>query len=286
MNKIFIEELIKKYNLESLDISDAPRDLIIMLLSDIKSCKISDIKLNLVDITEEDVAVLEEMLENISKRKIPPQYLTNKVYIYNECYYVDKSVLIPRQDTETLIEESIKKITENNYKTMLDLCTGSGVVGISVSCNSEIEKVTLLDISSDALKIANKNIKLNNSKKCSTIESNMFDTLYKSNNKYDIIVSNPPYLTDTEMKDISEFVKKEPSIALYGGKSGLDYYSKIYDEARKFLNDGGVILVEIGCNQKKEVLNIINKYKEYIDVSVVKDINSKDRVIICHFQKQ
>ena len=277
------EKYINKYNIDSLDITSNPRELVVLLLSEIKSVKMADIKLNMVDITDADVQILDQMIKKIAVDKIPPQYLTHKAYIYNEEYYIEPGVLIPRQDTETLIEESINCIKENGYTTLLDVCTGTGCVGISIMKNSNIENSTLIDISDIAIKVANKNIELNNVKdKCEIIKSDMFESLYKTTNKYDIITSNPPYLTDDEMT----VLKNEPELALRGGKDGLEPYRIIFNEAKNFLNDGGSILVEIGYREGEDVVNIIKEHEEYIDIQVIKDINSKDRVVKCRFQKK
>lgn len=286
LNKL-TEEYINKYNIDSLDITSNPRELVVLLLAEIKCVKLSDIKLDMVEITDKDIQILDQMIEKIAVDKIPPQYLTHKAYIYNEEYYIEDGVLIPRQDTETLIEESINCIKENGYLSLLDICTGTGCVGISVMKNSNIKSATLIDISDVAIKVATKNIEINNVKdKCEVIKSDMFESLYKTSNKYDIITSNPPYLTDDEMNEISDFVKNEPELALRGGKDGLEPYRVIYNEAKNFLNDGGSILVEIGYREGEDVVNIIKKHKEYTDIKVIKDINSKDRVVKCRFQKK
>ena len=286
LNKL-TEEYINKYNIDSLDITSNPRELVVLLLAEIKCVKLSDIKLDMVEITDKDIQILDQMIEKIAVDKIPPQYLTHKAYIYNEEYYIEDGVLIPRQDTETLIEESIQCIKENCYLSLLDVCTGTGCVGISVMKNSNIKSATLIDISDVAIKVATKNIEINNVKdKCEVIKSDMFESLYKTTNKYDIITSNPPYLTDDEMNDISDFVKNEPELALRGGKDGLEPYRVIYNEAKNFLNDGGSILVEIGYLQGEDVVNIIKEHKEYTDIKIIKDINSKDRVVKCRFQKK
>lgn len=282
-----ITKLIQQYNLNSLEVTQNPRELIIMLLSDIKNCSIANIKLDMVRIDDEDITALENMIDKIANDKLPPQYVTNKEYIYGNMFFVNEDVLIPRQDTETLIECAIDVIKEKQYKKMLDICTGSGVIGISVIKETKLDEVTLVDVSAEALKVARKNVELNGvSNRCNIIESNMFKSLYKLNTKYDIIVSNPPYLTKAEMNGISEFVEKEPSLALYGGKDGLDYYKIIFEEAKNFLNNGGTIAVEIGYLQAEEVLDIITGYTEYTDVHVVQDINNKNRVVMCRFQNK
>jgi len=286
LNEI-ITNYIKKYDLNSLDVTANPRELIVMLLADSKNCSTIDVKLGMAKITDEDILKLEAMLDKIAIEKIPPQYVTGVEYIYGSKFYVTKDVLVPRQDTETLIEQCINIVKKENYKSMLDLCTGSGIVGICVSKNTNLEQVTLSDISEKALDVAKKNIHANDvSNVCNIVCSNMFENLYKLKNKYDIIVSNPPYLTKSEMEEISEFVAKEPKSALYGGEDGLEFYNIIFDEARYFLNDGGLIAVEIGHMQAQDVKNIISKYKEYSNIQIIKDINGKDRVVLCHFQKK
>lgn len=286
MNKI-IAGFLEKYNLNSLEITDNPRELIIMLISDIKDCSIADVKLDKVTLTAEEINIIDEMIKNIVNENIPPQYLTNKAHIYGLEFYIDNNVLIPRQDTETLIEHAIRTIDDCGYKTALDMCTGSGIIGICIAENSSINKVLLADVSHGAINVCNRNIQsLGLEHKCSIIQSNMFEKLYALNTKYDIIVSNPPYLTNDEMKEISTFVQKEPALALYGGRDGLQFYRTIFSEGKKFLNNNGTIMVEIGYAQAQDVLNIISEHKEYTDVRIIQDINLKDRVIICRFQNK
>ena len=283
----YILTLTKKYNLDSLEVTSNSRELIIMLLAEIKKTSIANIKLDMVKITEEDCLILEEMLDKIANKKIPPQYVINKEYIYGNEFFVNENVLIPRQDTETLIEFAIETVNKNNFKTLLDLCTGSGIIGINMALNTSLEEVTLSDISNQALQVARKNTILNQvENRCKIIQSNMFENLYKLNDKYDIIVSNPPYLTNSQMNEISEFVEKEPKEALNGGKDGLKFYKIIYDKAKHFLKNNGVIAVEIGFSQAEDVINLISKHKEYTNIRVIKDINNKDRVVVCHFQNK
>lgn len=284
LNEI-VNEFETKYNMGTLEIVSSFRELVVILLAHIKNVTRADIKLGNVKFTETDKLALDIMLKKVIIDMVPIEYLTNTVNIYNETYYVDNRVLVPRQDTETLIEESINCINANNLKTCLDMCTGSGVVGISISKNSCVKKVDLVDISQDALEVANVNITKNTANKCRCINSDMFENLYEIDTRYDIIVSNPPYLTIDEVENRSEYLKKEPTLAFYGGEDGIRYYEIIFDKARDFLNNDGYILVEIGYEEKEKVLSIISKYTEYTDVKVIQDINSKDRVIKCHFQK-
>ena len=282
-----MQEIIKKYKEKYIRYNGeigSIEQVIYMILSYITGRTIAEIKLDYINIEKYiDFELFDKYMKKVFEENIPVQYIIGKTYLYNEEYVVSKDVLVPRQDTETLIEEAVKCINENKLDTLLDLCTGSGAVGISISKNSNIKKCVLSDISKIALKIADKNIILNNANKCETIYSDMFKNINKI--KVDIIVSNPPYISDKDMGELSNYVKNEPAIALRAGKLGLDFYEIIYQNSKYYLNNNGYILVEIGCFQTKNVINIINKYSEYDCIEIIKDINGKDRVIKCHFHK-
>lgn len=283
MKNIF-KKYIEKYKNTNIEI-DSIENILYILISYICNININDLKLNINNIflTKEQLTLLDKYIVKVVEQYYPIQYITGKVYIYNEEYVVTPDVLIPRQDTEILIEESIKCINKNNLKELLDLCTGSGIVGISISKNSNIENCILSDISKKALKVCEKNITLNNALKCKIVHSDMFHDLKQ--NKFDLIVSNPPYIREKDMKYLSKYVKKEPVNALLGGKTGTIYYEKIYKEGIRYLKNNGYILVEIGHDEADEVVDIISKYMEYSDIEIIKDINGKSRVIKCHFHK-
>lgn len=224
----------------------------------------------------------------------PLQYIIGMQSFYNEEYIVNKDVLIPRADSEILVETAIKYIEKNNFKNAIDMCTGSGAIGISVSKNSNIEKVVLVDISDRALTIANKNIEKNNaSNKCCILKSDLFSSFIDKNNennqetaiKYDIILTNPPYIKSEELLKLSNYVQKEPMLALNGGRSGLDIYERIFKESREILVNGGYIILEIGYDQKQDIINIIDRYEEYDYIECLQDLGLKDRVIVCHFHQ-
>ena len=223
----------------------------------------------------------QEFIKAVEKINIgyPVQYITNSQQFYGLDFYVDENVLIPQPYTEVLVENVIKIANRNeNIKSILDICTGSGAVGISLAKFIKNVQVDLTDISIDALAIANKNAIANCvSKKCSFIKSDMFDNL---NKKYDIIVSNPPYIETDVIKQLSKEVQNEPLIALDGGKDGLYFYKKIANEAYKFLNSNGFLALEIGFNQKDAVIRILEQTGEYKDIYCLKDFGKNDRVII------
>ena len=211
---------------------------------------------------------------------VPLQHITHQQEFMKLMFYVDENVLIPRPDTEILVEEVIKIAKKINAKKILDLCTGSGAIAVSlVKYLSQIEEITALDISHDAIQIAKKNAvfhKVEN--KITFIESDLFKNLAKQ--KYDMIVSNPPYIKRDIMKKLDKQVQKEPQIALDGGYDGLDFYRRIIKEAYQYLKFGGYLCLEIGYDQKEDVINLIEEEHQYSNTYCLKDLCDNDRVIV------
>ena len=212
-------------------------------------------------------------IEKLSK-DVPLQYITNTQEFYGMKFKVNENVLIPRYDTEILIEETLKR-AKNQYK-ILDMCTGSGIIAITLAKNVEKANVFACDISLEALKVAKENNELHNTN-VKFINSNLFENIEEKN--FDIIVSNPPYITEKEMQELENQVKKEPELALYGGVNGLNFYRKITEKAKDYLKKEGLLIFEIGYKQKEDVSNILieNKFK---NIKCVKDLQGLDRVII------
>lgn len=207
---------------------------------------------------------------------IPLQYVLGYTNFYGNRFYIDKRCLIPRFETEELVENTIKYI--NQYFTdkvdIIDLGTGSGVIGLTLEKKVNTNKVDLVDISKDALEVANINKNLLNSK-ANLIES---DFLTQINDKYDVIISNPPYIKDNE--EIEEIVKNnEPHLALYAGEEGLDCYRKILKQIKNNMKDKCLIAFEIGYTQTKDIINLINEYLDNVRIEVKKDLSEKDRMI-------
>ena len=287
MNLSKLYENLNKYDFSQVDICDKEY-AISSLLCYIKNISRSEYLLNKrkINVSEDEYIKLSGYLDKLVYDKIPLQYIIGKTYLYNEEYIVDENVLIPRQDTETLIEKAVYYIEKYNLKRGLDLCCGSGAIGISTAKNSSLDYICFVDISEKALNITRKNILNNNLKtKSDCIYSNLFQNIMTECIKYDIILSNPPYIPSRDIGGLSDYVKNEPLIALDGGKDGLYFYNKIIDEARKYLNDNGFLIFEIGYNQMSDLENIFNQYNEYEIVEKIKDLNSNDRVIICRFHK-
>ena len=226
---------------------------------------------------------ISSLLNRYYIQKEPLQYIIGYQNFYNEKYIVNSNVLIPRSDTELLVDEAIKLINKYKYNSLIDMCTGSGAVGISIANNSNIEKVYLADISKEALEVTKENVILNNViNKCTIIYSNLFNNL---SNKVDIIVSNPPYIKTSIINELDIYVKKEPILALDGGADGLKIYTEILNSASNYIKDNGYILFEIGYDQKEDLINLISQYNHYEYIDCKKDIEDRDRVIICRFHQ-
>ncbi len=209
----------------------------------------------------------------------PIEHITHQKEFMKLNFYVDENVLIPRQDTEVLVEEVMKIAKKMGAKKILDLCTGSGAIAVSLAKYLENVQLTALDISGKALDIAIANAKNNHvQNKITFVESNLFQNLGQE--KYDIIVSNPPYIRRKEIESLDREVKKEPRLALDGGEDGLDFYREIIDRGYEYLKYGGYICLEIGYDQKEEVMQIIKDKKQYIETYCKKDLYDNDRVIV------
>ena len=209
----------------------------------------------------------------------PIEHITHNKEFMKLNFYVDENVLIPRQDTEVLVEEVMKIAKKMRAKKILDLCTGSGAIAISLAKYLENVELTALDISGKALDIAIANAKNNHvQEKITFVESNLFQDLGQE--KYDIIVPNPPYIRKEELRNLDREVRKEPTIALDGGEDGLDFYRRIVDEAYEYLKYGGYICLEIGYDQKEDVMKIIKDKEQYTKIYCKKDLCDNDRVIV------
>ena len=216
--------------------------------------------------------MLEPYLDKIIEG-IPVQYLVNEQEFYGLKFFVNENVLIPQPDTEIIVEEALNIISDGDR--VLDLCTGSGVIGVTIA-NKKNANVVASDISKKALEVAKINADNLGDSKVTLVESDLFENI---EGKFNVIVSNPPYIKKDVIRTLSKEVQNEPIIALDGGIDGLDFYKKIVEEAINYLEDGGYLLLEIGYDQKEEVLNLVIN-KNYKDIRVRKDLSNNDRVVI------
>lgn len=226
--------------------------------------------------SEEKVSLLNMVKQRVSN--IPTQYILGRCEFMGMNFYVDKNVLIPRPDTEILVERVIDWAKKNKSKSFIDMCTGSGCIAISLAKYLNINGFAA-DISKNAIKVAKKNSILNNvDEKIEFIESDLFSS-FSNNNNVDIIVSNPPYISSQVVETLMPEVKdNEPRNALDGGINGLDFYVKIARDAVKFLNQGGGIFFEIGYDQGESVSKIL-KMNNFVDIKVEKDLAGLDRIV-------
>ncbi len=221
------------------------------------------------------------------KKQEPIQYVINHQAFFGYDFYVDENVLIPQPDTEILVEECISilddvennphhklEYIEKNIK-VLDLCTGSGAIAISIAKNVSKINVFASDVSEKALEIAKKNAKKNEAE-IDFIKSDLFENIEE---KFDMIISNPPYIETNVIETLSEEVKKEPFIALDGGEDGLKFYKEIAKKAQYYLEDNGYLALEIGYNQKEAVEKILEN-NQYKNIYSKKDLGGNDRIII------
>lgn len=209
---------------------------------------------------------------------IPIQYITNNQEFMNLNFYVDENVLIPQPDTETLVEEVINEYKEKKCE-ILDLCTGSGAIAISLAKYINESNIVASDISMKALQIAKLNAEKNLvRKKIEFIESDMFDKIYKED--FDIIVSNPPYIKTKVIEKLDRQVKNEPYIALDGGADGLKFYKIIIENAYKYIKNEGKVFLEIGYDQKNELINLFKENNHYENIYSKKDLGGNDRIIV------
>ncbi len=221
-----------------------------------------------------DKNIISSILKDLDKSKTYPiQYIVGNVDFYGYIYKVNKNVLIPRFETEELVENTISLIKEmfNKRISLLDLCTGSGCIGITLKKELDID-VTLSDISLDALEVAKENSKDLDIK---IIHSDLLSNIKE---KYDVIISNPPYIRKDEI--IMDIVKNnEPNIALYADDNGLYYYEEILKNINKNLNKQFLIAFEIGEKQAEAISNIAYKYLDNIRIIVKKDMQERDRML-------
>ena len=215
----------------------------------------------------------------ILKKGIPIEHITHQKEFMKLNFFVDKNVLIPRQDTEILVEEVIKIAQKTNAKKILDLCTGSGAIAVSLAKYLPQSEITAIDISNDALKIAKKNAVSNNVENQITfISSDMFTNLNEE--KFDIIVSNPPYIKTNVIDNLDIQVKNEPHIALDGGNDGLYFYKKIINESYQYLKYKGYLCLEIGFDQKIDIIELVENSNNFDGTYSKKDLYDNDRIII------
>ena len=235
-------------------------------------------------LTEDKLKIVEEKAKLRAKTHEPIQYIIGLADFMGERFLVNKDVLIPRDETELLVRKAIEIIKENNFKMVLDMCTGSGCIACMIAklTNSQAMGV---DISTEAIHTAFKNMeKFGLYNKAIFRKSDIYSKI-REDEKFDLIVSNPPYIPPKEKETIQEEVSYEPDLALYTtDEKGLAFYEKIIKDAPKFLNKGGYLMFELGIGQSTSVAQLMKK-AGFENIKVLKDLANIDRVIFGTLQK-
>lgn len=237
-------------------------------------------------ITHREELVEEEKCKEfyalIEKRenKMPIKYILEQAEFYGIELHVEKGVLIPRADTEVLVDEVLGIIKSEEVIDLCDLCCGSGAIGIAIAKNQENVKVDFIDIEDTPELVTKRNISdLGLGERCRFIKSNLLEEVIKENKTYDILVSNPPYIKEDVIPTLMEDVKDyEPMVALSGGEDGLNFYRRIVEQSVEVLKEGGTIAFEIGYDQGEAVRELLLE-KGYKNVKIIKDLASLDRVV-------
>lgn len=235
---------------------------------------------------EADVAEQYRQLCEKRAQHIPLQHLTGQAYFMGYEFYVDDRVLVPRQDTETLVEEAVSHLRELPAPKILDMCTGSGCILLSLLMELPQASGTGTDVSADALEVAKENTRrLGLEKRAELIQSDLFSADYFEKNsrkkcmEYDMLISNPPYIRTADIDGLMDEVRlHDPRLALDGKADGLYFYEKITEQAGKHLKPGGWLIYEIGCDQAKDVVEIMKK-KGFVQIEVKKDLAGLDRIV-------
>ena len=270
MNNMTIEELLifGKGHCHSDHAKILLADLLNKNPLELLNCLEETVTEDIVDLYKKEVLALEEGR--------PLQYVIGSVNFFGNRYYIDQRVLIPRFETEELVENTIKYVKDNFKEPIdiVDLGCGSGVIGLTLEKKISTNSVDLIDISKEALEVTKINCD-NLDSNANLIENNFLDNIDK---KYDLIISNPPYISANE--EIEDIVKdNEPSIALYAGEEGLDCYRKILSQVKNNMKDKCLIAFEIGCNQGEEITKLVNEYLDDVKVEIKKDLSDRDRML-------
>lgn len=275
-----IKDIIVKYSKELEEISPTPRLDVETLLQKVLGVDRLYILLNLERVLSEDEEQLFNKFINERLNNRPIAYIVGNREFMGLDFFVKEGVLIPRPDTEVLVEEVIKLAKKKDAKNILDIGTGSGAITVSLAKYLENVKVTSVDISDIALEIGKRNAISNEvNDRINFVKSDLFTNIDKET-KFDIIVSNPPYIKREVIDTLDKQVKDyEPYNALEGGVDGLDFYRAITKQAKNYLKKGGILAYEVGHDQSEDVSKLM-EMDGYTNIYTLKDLQQIDRVVI------
>ena len=267
---------------KKIDLVDLEHRAIYEFLMDVLKCD----RAKLIMIEEDEVS--EDVLDKVSEMMAeyifdyrPIEYILGYTYFCGNKIYVDENTLIPRNETEEVVEEAIRVINESKVNKVLDLASGSGAIAISVKNVLPNIDIKGSDISKGALTVARRNA---NSLGVNVefVESDVLEVFIANNEKFDMIISNPPYVS-FDYKLPNKIIEHEPKLALYAEDNGLYYYRKIMEDSKKVLNPRGVIVFEIGYDQGESIKQLAQDILEDYSIEVKKDMSNNDRIVVIRF---
>lgn len=296
-----LKELIKigEKQLEDAGIADFARDakLLYCFLDKLDSV---GLMMHWQDVLQDNQC--ESYFELIERRAggEPLQYITGTQEFMGIDFKVNPDVLIPRQDTETMVEDALELFNKgtlrgeeyakaSDLKEVLDLCCGSGAIGISIAKHCQKVKVTCSDLSEGAIETAKQNAKDNGCKTVKFEKSDLFEAFCGrlGKKKFDFIISNPPYIESEVIPTLQREVREhEPMMALDGGSDGLDFYRRIAAEAADHLHKDGILMMEIGCDQGEAVESLLEETDKFCDIRCLKDLAEKDRIVVAKLKRK
>ncbi|WP_446898292.1 peptide chain release factor N(5)-glutamine methyltransferase [Clostridium sp. LBM24168] len=235
------------------------------------------------EVRDTDIKKYYELL-NLREKRMPVKYILGECEFMGLNFFVKPGVLIPRSDTETLVEKTIEMIKQNEFTNICDVCCGSGVIGISIAKLVEDVRVTCCDKFPEACELTKENVRrFSLENRVQVVRSDLLQSFILEDEKFDLIVCNPPYIKEkvisTLMKDVRDY---EPYEALCGGIDGLKFYRKIVSQSLELLNKNGMIMFEIGYDEKYEVEEILIN-NGFSDIGCRKDLSGRDRVVFGRF---
>lgn len=280
---ITYRELINnaKKKIEMLDLEH--RAIYEFLMEILKCDRAKLIMIENDEVSEDVLDKFSEMLAEYVFDYKPIEYILGYTYFCGNKIYVDENTLIPRNETEEVATFAIDTITKHGYKKVLDLASGSGAIAIAIKNVLPHVEIIGSDISDGALIVAKRNANSNNTK-IEFIKSDILEYFIENNYKFDMIVSNPPYVS-FDYKLPNKIIEHEPKSALYAEENGLYYYRKIMEDAYKVLNENGSIVFEIGYDQGESIKKLASEILDDYKIEVRKDISNNDRIVIIEFKK-
>lgn len=251
--------------------SDEPKSEAKYIVAHLAECELSQIILSNKEISKAQI----EQIVLKRRQGIPLQYILGRWWFYKSEFLVGEGVLVPRQDTETLVEAALELIRDIKAPRVCDLCAGSGCIAISIAGDRQDATVTAVEKYPAAYSYLEQNIKLNNA---SNVTPKLYDVLNEPFGKYNLIVCNPPYIPSGDEKELSKEVLNEPHTALFGGEDGLYFYREISKNWKQSLVSGGILAFEVGINEAEAVAEIL-KTNGFTNIGFKNDLIGIQRVV-------